>query len=98
MTYAAGSEDLTVRYRFDRSTLHATVHDWQPEVHLLSATSELVDAEIEGVRRRYRITRCGNIHYVDSALGATARSCTSATGRPRWVKATSRPCVRGSRA
>ena len=72
VTYAAGSEDLTVRYRFDRSTLHATVHDWQPEVHLLSATSELVDAEIEGVRRRYRITRCGNIHYVDSALGATA--------------------------
>ena len=72
VTYAAGSEDLTVRYRFDRSTLHATVHDWQPEVHLLSATAELVDAEIEGVRRRYRITRCGNIHYVDSALGATA--------------------------
>ena len=32
----------------------------------------LVDADIDGIRRRYRITRCGGDHFVDSALGSTA--------------------------
>ena len=48
--------------------------DWRPQIRLLSATGTLVDAEIDGVRRRYRVTRCGAAHYVDSALGSSALS------------------------
>jgi biotin carboxyl carrier protein len=38
---------------------------------VLSASVTLVDAEIDDVRRRYQVTRCGATHYVDSSLGSS---------------------------
>jgi len=37
-----------------------------------SLVQPMVDAEIDGVRRRYHVIRCGPDHFVDSALGSTA--------------------------
>ncbi|MET0702506.1 MAG: biotin carboxylase N-terminal domain-containing protein [Mycobacterium sp.] len=73
-SFSVGEETIQVRYRFDRDTWSVSVDDWRPHIRLLSATGTLVDAEIDGVRRRYRVTRCGPEHYVDSALGSTALS------------------------
>jgi biotin carboxyl carrier protein len=39
---------------------------------VITASADLVDAEIDGVRRRYRVKCCGAHHFVDSALGSTA--------------------------
>ena len=38
---------------------------------MISAAPDLVDAEIDGVRRRYRVSVAGDVQYVDSALGST---------------------------
>jgi propionyl-CoA carboxylase alpha chain len=73
-SFTVADETVHVRYRFDRDTWSVSVDDWRPQIRLLSATGALVDAEIDGVRRRYRVTRCGPAHYVDSALGSTALS------------------------
>ncbi|CAN5317517.1 biotin carboxylase N-terminal domain-containing protein [soil metagenome] len=73
-SFTVADETVHVRYRFDRDTWTVSVDDWRPQIRLLSATGTLVDAEIDGIRRRYRVTRCGPEHYVDSALGSTALS------------------------
>ncbi|MBJ7337576.1 biotin carboxylase N-terminal domain-containing protein [Mycolicibacterium sp.] len=72
MAFTIGDDGVDVHYRFERGTWSVAVDDWQPTVRMLSASAALVDAEIDGVRRRYSITRCGAMHYVDSALGSTA--------------------------
>jgi propionyl-CoA carboxylase alpha chain len=72
VSFSAGDTDIEVAYRFDRTTLSVSVGDWQPDVQVISATGSLVDAVIDGVRRRYHVTRRGALHYVDSALGSTA--------------------------
>jgi propionyl-CoA carboxylase alpha chain len=71
-SFTAGEIDVEVGYRFERATLTVSVGDWHPDVQVISASGSLVDAVIDGVRRRYRVTRCGAMHYVDSALGSTA--------------------------
>ena len=73
-SFTVGDETVDVRYRFDRETWTVSVDDWRPQIRVLCATGTLVDAEIDGVRRRYRVTRCGPAHYVDSALGSSALS------------------------
>ncbi|MET0899994.1 MAG: biotin carboxylase N-terminal domain-containing protein [Mycobacterium sp.] len=70
-SFTVGEENIDVRYRFEFGAVTVTVGDQQPQVSIVSATASLVDAEIDGVRRRYRVTRDGDTHFVDSALGAT---------------------------
>jgi propionyl-CoA carboxylase alpha chain len=73
IAFTVGDERIDVTYRFDRGQLSATVGDWRPEsLRLNRASATMVDAEIDGVRRRYHVTRCGPNHFVDSALGSTA--------------------------
>ncbi|WP_330256105.1 ATP-grasp domain-containing protein [Nocardia sp. NBC_00565] len=72
VSFTSGDEHVDVEYRFDRTRLTARVGDWQPQtIEVNEATAELVDVVIDGVRRRYRITRSGPLHFIDSALGAT---------------------------
>ena len=74
-TFVVGEDTVDVRYRFDRGTLSATVGDWQPEsLRIVSASIDIADVEVDGVRRRYRITRSGAKHFVDSTLGSTTLS------------------------
>jgi propionyl-CoA carboxylase alpha chain len=73
IAFILGDRQIEVSYRFDRGIVASTVDDWQPEsVRLISTSARMVDAEIDGVRRRYRVTRSGAAHFVDSALGSTA--------------------------
>lgn len=71
-SYTLDDEALEVTYQFQRGTLTATIAGWSPSVRILSSSSTLIDAEIDGVRRGYRVARSGAAHYVDSALGSTA--------------------------
>lgn len=70
--YRVGEDIVEVHYRTKRDGVRVTVGDWQPQVRILTAAADLVDAEIDGVRRRYHVARAGDVHYVDSALGSTA--------------------------
>ena len=70
--YCVGEDIVEVHYRLERDRLRVTVGDWQPQVRMISAAPDLVDAEIDGVRRRYQVARSAGVHYVDSALGSTA--------------------------
>jgi acetyl/propionyl-CoA carboxylase alpha subunit len=72
VSYTSGDAQVDVCYRFDRKTVRVSVDDRSLDVALLSASGDLVDAEIDGVRRHYRVLRDGRDVYVDSALGATA--------------------------
>jgi len=73
VSFVVGDEQFDVSYRFERGALRATVGDWRPgTLRLNEASAILVDAEIDNVRRRYRVTCSGTDHFVDSALGSTA--------------------------
>jgi propionyl-CoA carboxylase alpha chain len=72
IAFTVGDGRIDVAYRFDRGQLDATVDGWRPvSIRLNEASATLVDVEIDGVRRRYRVTRHGHDHFVDSALGST---------------------------
>jgi len=65
--------DVEVAYAFRRSGLVVEVDGSRLEgVRLWSAAPELVDVEVEGVRRRYGVRRVAATSYVDSALGSSA--------------------------
>jgi acetyl/propionyl-CoA carboxylase alpha subunit len=70
--FTVGETELDVAYRFTRGNIDASVSGAPFNVRLRSATTSLVDAEIDGVRRRYRVVQDGLDHYVDSSLGSTA--------------------------
>ncbi|WP_288047875.1 biotin carboxylase N-terminal domain-containing protein, partial [Nocardia sp.] len=71
-TFTVDEHDLDVEYRFGRDRLTARVNAWQPrEIEIIDARADFLDANIDGVRRQYRVSQAGAIHYVDSALGST---------------------------
>jgi biotin carboxyl carrier protein len=65
---------LAVGYRLDRTGALETLEvdgDPLPEPRLWSCTSDLVDLQVAGVRRRYEVHRVEHTSFVDSALGHT---------------------------
>lgn len=73
--FVVGEETVEVRYQFDRSAIRACVGGWQPQsLEIVAVSADVADLEVDGVRRRYQITRCGAKHFVDSALGSTTLS------------------------
>ena len=70
-SFAVGADRVDVSYRFDRGRLTAAVDDRSADVRIVGASATLVDAEIDGIRRRYRVKCVGATHYVDSSLGST---------------------------
>ncbi|MBY8863434.1 ATP-grasp domain-containing protein [Nocardia sp. CA2R105] len=72
VSFRCGDQQYDVEYRFDRAGLTAHIDDWAPHTVVLDKTTAgLVDAVIDGVRRRYRVTSSGTTYFVDSALGAS---------------------------
>jgi propionyl-CoA carboxylase alpha chain len=62
--------EAQVRYRFDRAGLTAEIDQVAASgIVLHQASPAAVDLEIGGVRRVVRVTRVGNVSYVDSPLG-----------------------------
>jgi acetyl/propionyl-CoA carboxylase alpha subunit len=67
-----GQGAVLVGYRFDRTGALAALEvdgDPLPEPRLWHCTPDLVDLEVEGVRRRFEVHRVGDTAYVDSPLG-----------------------------
>lgn len=65
-------EQLDVRYRFERGRLEGEVNGWKPNgLTVISASATALDAEIDGIRRTYRIVRDAGTYFVDSTLGYT---------------------------
>ncbi len=72
VSFTSGDAQVDVTYRFHHGRVTVTVDGVELDVVLLHADEDLVDAEIGGVRRRFRVVRDGSAYYIDSALGATA--------------------------
>jgi acetyl/propionyl-CoA carboxylase alpha subunit len=72
VSFTLGDTTIDVAYRFDRRKVVASVAGTELAVSLIKASGQLVDAEIDGIRRRYKVIRDGLDYYVDSALGSTA--------------------------
>jgi propionyl-CoA carboxylase alpha chain len=69
-----GPGAVTVAYRFDRNgTLETLQVDRDPlrGSRLWACTPDLVDLEVDGVRRRFEVHQVGDTSYVDSPLGHT---------------------------
>jgi propionyl-CoA carboxylase alpha chain len=69
---AASGTDVSVGYRFDRTgTLEALEVDGDPFAgpRLWRCTPDLVDLEVDGVRRRFQVHLLGDTAWVDSPLG-----------------------------
>ena len=69
-----GPGAVTVAYRFDRhGTLETLQVDRDPlrGSRLWACTPDLVDLEVDGVRRRFEVHQVGDTCYVDSPLGHT---------------------------
>ena len=67
-----GPAAVLVGYRFDRTGALVALEvdgDPLPGPRLWHCTADLVDLEIEGVRRRFEVHRVGDTAYVDSPLG-----------------------------
>ncbi|GAH41617.1 unnamed protein product, partial [marine sediment metagenome] len=74
VSFTAGTDTVEVRYRFDRGQLSAVVDDRRFDVRIVNASATTIDAEVDGIRRRYLVTSSGTEHYVDSFLGSTTLS------------------------
>jgi len=74
VSFEVGADRVDVSYRFDRGTLTAAADGRSADVRIVGASATLVDAEIDGIRRRYRVKCVGATHYVDSSLGSTTLS------------------------
>jgi propionyl-CoA carboxylase alpha chain len=91
-SYLVAGHELLVRYALTRSGLEATVNaDPLGALTLHRAASEVVDLEVAGIRRRFRIGRAGNSVYVDSALGASTLAA-----QLRFVEVAAAPAGPGS--
>jgi acetyl/propionyl-CoA carboxylase alpha subunit len=64
-------DGVVVGYAFRRDGLVVEVDGQQLDVTLVALTPEIVDVELEGVRRRIQVHQVGDTAYVDSALGST---------------------------
>jgi propionyl-CoA carboxylase alpha chain len=74
LTVGPGPAAVPVAYRFDRTgTLEALEIDGDPlpGPRLWARTPNLVDLEVDGVRRRFEVHRVGDTIYIDSPLGHT---------------------------
>jgi biotin carboxyl carrier protein len=76
VTYHAGEQPLAVAYQvitgFPGIRAEVSVNGGPTLPVLLHAcTADLVDFEVDGLRRMVRINRAGDIRYADSALGAS---------------------------
>jgi acetyl/propionyl-CoA carboxylase alpha subunit len=71
VNFTLGDTTIDVAYRFHRGNLVASVAHTEFSVSLIKASGQMVDAEVDGVRRRYKVFRDGLDYYVDSALGST---------------------------
>jgi acetyl/propionyl-CoA carboxylase alpha subunit len=64
-------EDVLVGYAFRRDGVVVEVDGEPLAVTLVALTPDVVDVELDGVRRRIQVHQIGDTAYVDSALGSS---------------------------
>ena len=69
--YRRGGEVIEIGYRFLRDGIEARIGDEAVVVSGVDARPDHVEMTVEGVHRRYQVSRAGGRHFVDSALGST---------------------------
>lgn len=71
VSYRRGGTVFDIGYRFTRDEVQAWVGGRPVRVGGVDARSDHVEMTVDGVHRRYQVSRAGGRHYVDSALGST---------------------------
>ncbi|MGD9989723.1 biotin carboxylase N-terminal domain-containing protein [Pseudonocardia sp.] len=72
-TYTVGDGEVHVAYRYRRGALDVRVDDSPLGAAVVAAaTPDAVVLEIDGVRRRYTVTRAAGVSYVDGPDGSVA--------------------------
>ncbi len=71
VAYSRGERIINVGYRFGRGGAEASVDGTALELGGVEAGPSHVDMTVNGVHRRYEVSRAGGRHFVDSALGST---------------------------
>jgi propionyl-CoA carboxylase alpha chain len=83
VTYTADGEEFGVAYRVTGSTVEAAVNGVPLGAALLHAAGpDLVDLEVDGLRRVYLVHRVGAQTYVDASDGSSALSEVPRFGQP----------------
>ena len=82
VSYTAAGEPREVTYRIRGDRVDAEVDGVALQAFVLAARPDLVDLEIDGTRRVYRVHRVGTDTYVDASDGSTALSETPRFGDP----------------
>ena len=82
VSYTAAGEPREVTYRIRGDRVDAEVDGVALQAFVLAADPDLVDLEIDGTRRVYRVHRVGTDTYVDASDGSTALSETPRFGDP----------------
>ncbi|GAB2965414.1 ATP-grasp domain-containing protein [Amycolatopsis acidiphila] len=72
VVFAVDGAEVPVTYRVRESAVDATVGGVAlPEVLVHHASADLVELDVDGIRRQVRVHPVGSTSYVDSALGST---------------------------
>jgi acetyl/propionyl-CoA carboxylase alpha subunit len=71
VAYRRGGDVIDIGYRFGRDGIEARIGQRVVAVSGVDAQSDHVEMTVDGVHRRYRVSRAGGRHFVDSALGST---------------------------
>ena len=82
VSYTAAGEPREVTYRIRGDRVDAEVDGVALQAFVLGTSPDLVDLEIDGTRRVYRVHRVGTDTYVDASDGSTALSETPRFGDP----------------
>ena len=73
VSFDSGRGEIEVAYEFEREGLGVVVDgESLAGVRLHSCGAAIVDLEVAGVRRRFRIRRGGDNHHINSALGQSS--------------------------
>ncbi|MBT8202807.1 MAG: biotin/lipoyl-binding protein, partial [Acidimicrobiia bacterium] len=71
VTFRRGEAEILVEYRLEAGAAEARLNGREVRAGHLTAAEDHVEMTVEGVHRRYTVSRAGGRHYVDSALGST---------------------------
>ena len=82
VSYTAAGEPREVTYRIRGDRVDAEVDGVAMQAFILGTSPDLVDLEIDGTRRVYRVHHVGTDTYVDASDGSTALSETPRFGDP----------------
>jgi len=71
VAYRRAGDVIEIGYRFGRDGITARIGRQEVGVSGVDAQPDHVEMTVNGVHRRYRVSRAGGRHFVDSALGST---------------------------